>query len=128
METAEGVAVLRRVGDRNSVIASARDANEARQMLERLNRGARVKVGDIFEWVVGALFVAAAYDQTKSLPLSFTVAGVCLFYLAQNLASTEVPRPRLPRLKRPAWVRRPHPVRFSKARLRRSKKTASDDL
>ena len=115
-----GSSVLRRDGDNQVVVAGGLSPDEAQRLVAKLNRHT-FKVGDFLEWVVTGLFIAAAYDQTKSLPLSFTVAGVCLFYLAQNLAGSEFPRPRLPRFR----VKLPHisVVKYLKAGLKRKDKS-----
>lgn len=71
-----------------------------------------MRVGDVFEWVAAALFVAAGYlslyQHEHPLALAFLIAGICLVYFGQCHANTELPRPRLPKL------RAIHPVAYIK--------------
>ena len=67
-------------------------------MIGRLNRRPFLRVGDAFEWIAAASFVAAGYIEFNSIPLALAIFGVCLVYFAQCLATAEIPRPRFPRL------------------------------
>ena len=116
LESTNGSSVLRREGDNNIVIASGLNADEARNLVAKLNRHT-FRVGDLFEWIAASGFVAAGYIQTHSLPLALTVGAVALAYFAQCYAASEFPRPRLPKLR----VKLPHihPVKRLKAGLKR---------
>ena len=101
IESSSGSSILRREGDRNVVIGSGMNPDEARTLLDRLNRRPSLRVGDCFEWIAAGAFVAAAYLQFISIPLALAVFGICLVYFAQCLATAELPRPRLPKVRLP---------------------------
>ena len=96
MESPQGSAILRRDGDRNVVITAGLNPSEASDMLDKLNHGPTLRVGDALEWVAAGAFIAAAYMQFISIPLALAVFGIFLCYQAQCLAATEVRWLRLP--------------------------------
>ena len=78
-----------------------------------------MRVGDTLEWLAAAAFVAAGYIEFKSIPLALTIFGIALVYFAQCLATAEIPRPRLPKLRK---FPRIHPVNYAKTKWKRKVK------
>ena len=115
LESTNGSAVLRRDGDHQTVVAENVKTEDARKIVQQANRRT-FRVGDAFEWVAAAAFIAAGYIEYTSIPLALAIFGVALAYFAQCLANAEFKRPRLP------TVPSIHPVKFAKAKLKRKAK------
>lgn len=62
-----------------------------------------MRVGDVLEWVAGALGVTAAYVGSHQAWAAFATGAVVVFYQAQCYAKHGFP---WPQLSRPAWLQR----------------------
>lgn len=97
LEGPQGVTLLRRHGDRQAIVATGMEAAEARDALEKLNRGRGLSLGEVFEWLGMAALVAAAYLWHRWVPLALLAFACVMIYEGNCYSTTEIRRPRMPR-------------------------------
>lgn len=64
-------------------------------IVEVLDEERHVRLGDVFEWIAGALLAGGAYLATSMAWLPVVVGGVFLAYQAQCYAGHKVQLPKL---------------------------------
>ena len=118
LEGPQGSTVLRQDGERQVIVAGpGLDPEEARRFVDKANRGSGLAIGEAFEWLAAAAFVAAAYLWHRWIPLALLAFAVCLYYFGQCYATSHLHLPKIRRSKRrPRAARQRSPRRALKER------------
>lgn len=96
----QGATVFRLDGDRQVVVAGpGLNPDEARRLVDTMNRGDGVSSGAALEWLAAPCVIAAGYFYADTrIALATVAAAVALFYFGQCYATSRL---RLPSLRLP---------------------------